>query len=94
MAVALFTASVSFGAADTFGLGDGHSGPYTATTATDVVNAYAPLTVTAAATTSSLTIGAITGTGTFAMNDLVMVWQVAGHSGAVSGNQTTPAFEG
>ncbi len=87
-AVTLLTASASFGAADTFGLGDGHSNSFTALTAIDVVNAYAPLTVTAAAATSSLTVGATTGSGAFAANDLVMLWQVAGHSGAVSGNQT------
>ncbi len=72
-------------AVDKFGLGDGHTGALTVA-GNQIVNAYAPVT---AATATTMTIGTVRGTGTFAAGDLVLVLQTAGASGNVSGTQTT-----
>jgi MYXO-CTERM domain-containing protein len=64
--------------ADTFGIGNGHSGAYVAAAADEVLNAYAPLTADAAANATTLTFGTTIGTGTFAAGDLVMIWRATG----------------
>src|SRR4051794_28940290 len=64
--------------ADTFGIGNGHSGAYVAAAADEVVNAYAPLTADAAANATTLAVGTAIGTGTFTAGDLVMVWRATG----------------
>lgn len=75
MAAAPRTASASV---DKFGLGDGHSGVFTANAAAQIINAYAPLGADAAIGATVLAVGARTGTGEFAAGDLVLVWQVGG----------------
>lgn len=64
---------------DSFGLGTGRDGAFTAAPGSNVVNAYtqvaAPL---APGDTSITTSGTVVGTGTFAAGDLVMVLQVTG----------------
>ena len=70
--------------ADLFGLGNGHSGAYTAAAANEVINAYAPLTADAAsgAASATLTFGTPIGTGTFTAGDLVMLWRPTGITAA------------
>ena len=78
--------------ADTFGVGNGHSGAYVAAAADQVINAYAPLTADAAAGATQVTIGTAIGAAAgFAVGDLVMVWRATGVAGgdAASGSQTT-----
>ncbi len=71
-------------AADSYGLGDGSDGALTAGAGTTIVNCYAPTTAFGA---TSITIGAVVGTGTFSNGDLVLVWQTSGLA-ATSGVQT------
>lgn len=78
--------------ADTFGVGNGHSGAYVAAAANEVINAYAPLTADAAAGATQLTIGTAIGAAAgFTVGELVVVWRATGVAGgdAASGNQTT-----
>jgi MYXO-CTERM domain-containing protein len=90
-ACGIFAAGSARASTDTFGVGDGHRGNFTATAAGQVVNTYAPLTAAAAANATSVTIGAtIGGGGGFANGDLVMVLQATGYpsSSAPAGTQT------
>ncbi|MBX7116744.1 MAG: hypothetical protein K1X64_20630, partial [Myxococcaceae bacterium] len=75
---------MSRAAADSYGLGDGSDGALTAGAGTSVINCYAPTTAFGA---TSITIGAVVGTGTFSNGDLVLVWQTSGLA-ATSGVQT------
>jgi hypothetical protein len=78
-AFGILTTGSARASTDTFGVGDGHRGNFTATAAGQVVNTYAPLTAAAASGATSLTIGATIGNGgAFANNDLVMVLQTTG----------------
>ncbi len=75
--------------ADTFGLGDGHSGVPTIG-ANTIINAYAGITQDVAAGASTISISNTIGTGSFATGDLVLVWRTTGVAAAEapSGNQT------
>jgi MYXO-CTERM domain-containing protein len=79
--------------ADTFGIGDGHGGAYVAVGVDEIINAYAPLTVDAAANATQLAIDSVIGDATgFAAGDLVLIWRATGvpanEPGAASGSQT------
>jgi MYXO-CTERM domain-containing protein len=78
--------------ADTFGVGNGHSGAYVAAAADELINVYAPLTADAAKGATSVTIGTALGASVgFVAGDLVMVWRATGVAGAdaASGSQAT-----
>lgn len=69
--------------ADTFGIGDGHGGAYTAAIADDVINAYAPLTADASKGATTIAIDGVIGNAAgFAMGDLVMIWRATGLAAA------------
>jgi MYXO-CTERM domain-containing protein len=92
-AVLAFSAAsgrVAHAEADTFGIGDGHSGPKTIA-GDEIVNAYAPVAENVSAGATQIAIGNIIGTGTFGANDLVLIWRATGVDstapGVASGNQ-------
>ena len=71
---------------DTFGLGDGHTGPITVTAANTAINIYTQVTAPTAAGDTLLQVASVTG---FVANDLIMVYQTTGIVPAsASGNQT------
>src|SRR5438128_3384194 len=86
---ALLCARKARAEADTFNLGDGHSG--TQTYSGGQINTYAKVTAVNAGKTV-LTITSVAGTA-FAAGDLVLVWQTAGATGT-SGSQTAIALAG
>jgi hypothetical protein len=78
---------------DTFGIGSGRDGDFTAPAGATVVNSYAPITTVSAGATQ-LTIGAVQGAAAgFVADDLVLVWHTTGLA-AVSGVQTAIALAG
>src|SRR5262245_52022108 len=86
----LFAPRTARAEADTFGLGNGHTGAVTYTTGT--INAYAQVTAIDA-TKKVLTVSSTTGFTAANGGDLVMVWQQAGGSGT-SGSQTAITLTG
>jgi hypothetical protein len=79
---------------DTFGLGEGRSGPLTVSAAGTIVNAYAPITAVDG-TGTQITVGIQQGVSTpFAPGDLLLVWRATGLtlSSAYSGDQSTFAL--
>src|SRR5579885_3199344 len=85
---AVFAPTRARAEADTFGLGNGHSGALTYTGGT--INAYAKLTAIDG-TKKVLTVSGTTG---FTAGDLVMIWQTAGLAGATSGSQAAISLSG
>lgn len=71
---------VAHAEADTFGLGDGHSGAKVVAAGVNApVNSYASLTADAATGASTLTFGTVIGDPVgFAANDLMLVWRATG----------------
>jgi hypothetical protein len=87
----LLSSAVASAEPDSFGIGDGHSGPHTVTAGDQEVNSYAGVTADVAAGSTSITITQTVLGPAFAANDLVMVWRATGvdASEAKSGDQTT-----
>ncbi|MET0402125.1 MAG: Ig-like domain-containing protein, partial [Cystobacter sp.] len=73
--------------ADSFGNGNGHSGPLTVNAANMVVNVYTRL--TANATTGSTFVN-VTDTAGFAVGDLIMIHQSTGFTGSVTSGDGGP----
>ncbi|MFY9265589.1 MAG: Ig-like domain-containing protein, partial [Solirubrobacterales bacterium] len=95
LAAALTFSATAFAQPDTFLLGDGHEGAYTAPAGTNTLNYVAPVNAAVAAGSTSLTIGTIrNGTATaaatqFEANRLVLIHQSTNFTGtAASGDQT------
>lgn len=75
----LLQAGVAHAESDTFCTGKGRSGALSVGAANTVVNTYAPVTSDVAAGARTLPVGAATGAAsTFAVGDMVMIWQVGG----------------
>jgi hypothetical protein len=88
-------ATAAYGEADTSFLGNGHNGDTTLSGATATVNVYGALSSSAAAGDTALTLGTGLLGGTFAANDLVMVYQSTGlESVPASGTQTAIDLDG
>lgn len=76
---------------DTFGIGDGHSGPRSVATANAIVNTYAGVTEDIAPGATTITITTqLVGSDAFAAKDLILVWRATGvaASEAPSGDRT------
>ena len=73
---------------DSFGVGTGRDGAFTAASANQIVNSFAPITALNGAATQ-VTIGSVTGAAAgFLPGNLVLVWRTTGLAGVVSGSQT------
>ena len=97
LASALVAGALSYGRparaeADTFGLGSGRSGALSVTVANTVVNAYESITADVAMGDTTITVG---NGGSFAADDLVLVWQTTTLASApASGDQTQISLSG
>jgi MYXO-CTERM domain-containing protein len=86
MAALIGSAADARAEADTFGIGNGHSGALSVTTGTEVaprvVNSYAAVTADIATGANQITIGHVIpttgGGGPFAAGDLILVWRSTG----------------
>src|SRR5688572_8828803 len=67
-----FVRSPAHASTDTFGLGDGHSGALTVSTADTVINTYTRVTLGANTGDTTLTVAT---TAPFVAGDLILVWQ-------------------
>ena len=75
-------------------MGTGRDGPFTATTANQVVNSFAAITALNGAATQ-VTIGSVMGdTAGFAPGNLALVWRTTGLASVVSGSQTALSLTG
>jgi hypothetical protein len=84
LAVALLLACApALHAQDSFGNGDGHSGPFMAPAGASSVNVYGQLAADAPPNSTGLTL--VDGTG-FSNGDLVMLWRPTGLTGLQAGN--------
>jgi hypothetical protein len=79
---------------DSFGVGTGRDGAFTATSAKQFVNSFAAITALNGAATQ-VTIGTVHGAAAgFAAGNLVLVWRTTGLTGFVSGTQTALSLNG
>jgi hypothetical protein len=86
--------SVQAESVDSFGVGSGRDGAFTASSAGQIVNSYAAITALDG-TATKVTIGTVRGAAAgFAAGNLVLVWRTTGLTGVTSGTQTGITLSG